>query len=70
VTASVQYRGGANAAVKRAQVVSRICMFFLSTTPFCCGVWEHVVSWYSPHAWKYSCNSLLSYSPPLSEQRI
>lgn len=42
------------APIKLALVISGICLFFLSETLFCCGVWAHVVSWMMSCSWKYS----------------
>jgi hypothetical protein len=44
VTASDQCFVGTCAPRRRARAVSRICHFFLSAIPFCCGVWGHEVS--------------------------
>ena len=67
VTVSVQNWLGAWAPMRRAQVVSRTCLFFLSATPFCWGVLGHEVSWIRPCCWKYSFIWLFTYSPPLSD---
>lgn len=67
---ALQYQLGTIAPRSRAWVISNICWFFLSVTPFCCGVWEHDVSWRRLCCWKYAWNLWLMNLQPLSERRI
>ncbi|KAH7424264.1 hypothetical protein KP509_12G097800 [Ceratopteris richardii] len=50
--------------------ISAICLFFLSATPFCCGVYLQVNCLLILFSCRKSENSLEKYSPPPSDLKV
>ena len=66
-TASAQRQGGRCLAWRRHVSISFSDLFFLSTTPFCCGVYGTECSIRIPSDSQKLWKSPLMYSPPLSD---
>ena len=66
-TASTQREGGRCLAWRRHVSISFSDLFFLSATPFCCGVYGTECSIRIPFDLHKYGNYLLMYSPPLSD---
>ena len=72
LVASTQNLSGIFFAWSILQQISIICLYYLSVTPFCCGVLAHVNSWCIWLSQRYWKNSFELYFSPLlvHKQRI